>query len=101
MPLQNRDLKREVEAGRFRQDLYYRLNVVPIEVAPLRRREQDIAVLAAHFLELAAKRFNRPARRLTQANLLELQRYEWQVTCASYKMLSKGRSSRQVAMPCA
>ena len=73
----NRDLKREVEAGRFRQDLYYRLNVVPIEVAPLRRREQDIAVLAAHFLELAAKRFNRPARRLTQANLLELQRYEW------------------------
>ena len=73
----NRDLKREVEAGRFRQDLYYRLHVVPIEVAPLRRREQDIPVLAAHFLELAAKRFNRPARRLTQANLLELQHYEW------------------------
>ncbi len=73
----NRELKREVEAGRFRQDLYYRLNVFPIEVAPLRRREQDIPVLAAHFLELAAKKFNRPARRLTQANLLELQRYEW------------------------
>ncbi|MBI4642095.1 MAG: sigma 54-interacting transcriptional regulator, partial [Candidatus Tectomicrobia bacterium] len=73
----NRDLKREVEGGRFRQDLYYRLNVFPIEVVPLRYRKEDIPFLAAHFLELVAKKMRRPRLRLTQANLLELQRYDW------------------------
>jgi transcriptional regulator with GAF, ATPase, and Fis domain len=73
----NRDLKREVESGRFRQDLYYRLNVFPIEVAPLRDRKEDIPALATHFLELSAKKLNVPKPGLTQANLLKLQSYDW------------------------
>jgi DNA-binding NtrC family response regulator len=73
----NRNLQMEVEAGRFRQDLYYRLNVVPIEVAPLRKRKEDIPLLAAHFLERAARKLKvRPAR-LTQAHLVQLQDYDW------------------------
>jgi transcriptional regulator with GAF, ATPase, and Fis domain len=73
----NRDLKREVEKRRFRQDLYYRLNVFPIEVAPLRSRKEDIPLLAEHFLELISQRTNRPMPRLTQGNLLKLQGYDW------------------------
>lgn len=73
----NRELKHEVEKGRFRQDLYYRLNVFPIEVAPLRRRKEDIPLLADHFLALIAKKSNRPSPRLIQANLLQLQNYDW------------------------
>ena len=60
----NRDLKQEVEAGRFRQDLYYRLNVFPIEVVPLRLREEDISGLAAHYLPHAAQTFEAPLSNL-------------------------------------
>ncbi|HTV61152.1 MAG TPA: sigma 54-interacting transcriptional regulator [Verrucomicrobiae bacterium] len=73
----NRDLKTEVELGRFRQDLYYRLNVFPIEVAPLRKRKDDIPLLAAHFLDQAARRLNLPRGRLTHAHLVQLQTYDW------------------------
>ncbi|MCZ6794345.1 MAG: sigma 54-interacting transcriptional regulator [Planctomycetota bacterium] len=73
----NRDLKEEVAAGRFRQDLYYRLNVFPVEVVPLRGRTEDIPLLAAQFLELAATKLNLARPRLTQANLLRLQAYDW------------------------
>jgi transcriptional regulator with GAF, ATPase, and Fis domain len=73
----NRDLKQEIEAKRFREDLYYRLNVFPLEIAPLRQRKEDIAVLAAHFVEWSAQRLNRTPPRLTQANILGLQRYDW------------------------
>ncbi|MCH8048136.1 MAG: sigma 54-interacting transcriptional regulator [Planctomycetes bacterium] len=73
----NRDLKKEVAAGRFREDLYYRLNVFPVEVPPLRQRRDDIPLLAAHFLSLAVARLNRPAPRLTRANTEQLQRYDW------------------------
>jgi len=73
----NRDLKKEIEVGRFREDLYYRLNVFPLEIAPLRQRKEDIAVLAAHFVDLSARKLNRTRPRLTQANILGLQRYDW------------------------
>ena len=73
----NRDLKEEVGAKRFREDLYYRLNVFPIEIAPLRHRKEDIALLASYFVDLSAEQLNRPRPRLTQANLLQLQRYDW------------------------
>jgi transcriptional regulator with GAF, ATPase, and Fis domain len=73
----NRDLRAEAEAGRFRQDLYYRLSVFPIELPPLRKRAEDIPVLAEHFLALATRRLGRPKPRLTLANVQQLQRYHW------------------------
>jgi transcriptional regulator with GAF, ATPase, and Fis domain len=73
----NRNLPKEVAAGRFRQDLYYRLNVFPIRVAPLRERKDDIAPLAAHFLEKAARKLNVPPARLTPAHIAQFQAYDW------------------------
>ena len=65
----NRDLRQEVEAGRFQEDLYYRLCVFPIEVVPLRKRPDDIPLFAARFVDQTARRFNCPTSRLTSANL--------------------------------
>src|SRR5258708_3663327 len=72
----NRDLKKEVAAGRFREDLYYRLNVFPVEVAPLRDRKDDIPLLAAHFVELAVKELGSQRPRLTRAGVDNLQSYD-------------------------
>jgi transcriptional regulator with GAF, ATPase, and Fis domain len=73
----NRDLKKEVDAGRFRQDLYYRLSVFPIELPALRERRDDIPLLATHFVKQTARRMNRPAPRLTQATMSRLTSHEW------------------------
>jgi two-component system response regulator HydG len=69
----NRDLAAQVETGRFRADLYYRLNVIRIHLAPLRERPQDIAPLARHFIS----RFGPPGTTLTQRLLDWLTRYHW------------------------
>jgi DNA-binding NtrC family response regulator len=73
----NRDLKAEVKAGRFREDLYYRLNVFPIKATPLRERKEDIPLLAGHFVELLVKELGCPRARLTQTGVETLQRYDW------------------------
>ncbi|MBX3747139.1 MAG: sigma-54-dependent Fis family transcriptional regulator [Verrucomicrobiae bacterium] len=73
----NRDLKKEVAAGRFREDLYYRLNVFPIQVPTLRDRMEDIPILAEHFIDLSAKELGCPKPRLTRAGVVELQGYPW------------------------
>jgi formate hydrogenlyase transcriptional activator len=73
----NRDLKREVDAGHFRQDLFYRLSVFPIEIPPLRERREDIPLLAIHFTKQSARRMNRPTPRLTQATIRQLTEYHW------------------------
>ena len=73
----NRNLRAEAEAGRFRQDLFYRLSVFPMELPPLRKRAEDIPLLAEHFLARFARQLGRPIPRLTLANVQELQRYQW------------------------
>ncbi len=73
----NRDLEREVESGRFRQDLFYRLNVVPLTLPPLRERREDIPVLAAHFAARAAEKHNRPAPTLEPALIEALAEYDF------------------------
>jgi DNA-binding NtrC family response regulator len=73
----NQDLKKEVAARRFREDLYYRLNVFPLKVAALRERKEDIPLLATHFVELLAKELGCPKPRLTRAGIETLQGYDW------------------------
>ncbi len=73
----NRDLKKEVAAGRFREDLFYRLNVFPIQVPPLRERMDDIPSLAKHFVELSAKDLKCAKPRLTRSGIAKLQSYDW------------------------
>lgn len=73
----HRNLKKEIAKGRFRQDLYYRLNVFPIEVAPLRLRKGDIPLLAEHFLGLIQKRGNRKLPQLSPHHLRHLKSYDW------------------------
>ena len=73
----NRDLSRAVDDGHFRRDLYYRLNVFPIEVTPLRKRKDDIVLLAAHFLEKAALKLKMSKAGLTRAQLAQFQEYDW------------------------
>src|SRR5690348_10427564 len=73
----NRDLAQMVEDHAFRSDLYYRLKVFPILIPPLRKRPEDVPLLAEHFLALAARKLGRPKPRLTPANVQALQRYPW------------------------
>lgn len=73
----NRDLGQDAQSGRFRADLYYRLNVFPIEIVPLRQRKEDIPLLAEHFLALSARKMNVAPPRLSRANVLHLSAYGW------------------------
>ena len=73
----NRDLRVEVEEGRFRQDLYYRLSVFPIALPPLRERHEDIPLLAAHFARKSARQMGRPTPQITKATMDALAAYDW------------------------
>jgi DNA-binding NtrC family response regulator len=73
----NRDLAQEVREKRFREDLYYRLNVVALQVPPLRERRDDIPLLVDHFLTVYAARNGRPVPQLSRRALDALTRYDW------------------------
>jgi len=73
----NKDLEKAVEAGEFREDLYYRLGVFPVQVPPLRRRGDDVVQLAVHFLEQVCREFGRPCPPLTQSQADVLRGYGW------------------------
>ncbi|OMP75998.1 sigma 54-interacting transcriptional regulator [[Flexibacter] sp. ATCC 35208] len=73
----NRDLKKEVEAGRFRKDLYYRLDVFPILIPPLRERKEEIPELADYFLQRFTQRSGKPAMRLGDTVREEMMTYHW------------------------
>jgi DNA-binding NtrC family response regulator len=73
----NTDLRQAVATGRFREDLFYRLHVVPIAVPPLRERREDVAPLARHFLTKYARQFGKPVTDLSPGALDALERYHW------------------------
>ncbi len=73
----NRDLAKMVAEGTFREDLYYRVNVIPVALPPLRQRVDDIPLLAQHFLEQTAATMERPAAGLSADAIEALQRYHW------------------------
>jgi two-component system nitrogen regulation response regulator NtrX len=73
----NKELPSEIRAGRFREDLYFRLNVIPIFVPPLRDREADVALLAEHFMAEFAREYGRRPKRIDAAALSRLRAYGW------------------------
>src|SRR5476649_2225344 len=73
----NRDLTQAVADGVFREDLFYRLNVIPVEMPPLRQRQEDIAVLLAHFVNRYARKAGKTIRRVSKRTLDLLKAYPW------------------------
>ena len=77
----NRELLSEVSAGTFRSDLFYRLNVFPINLPPLRDRREDIPLLAMHFLQKAAKKIHKNIEGLSDTSLDQMLTYHWPGQC--------------------
>ena len=95
----NRDLSGAIESGRFRQDLYYRLNVLPVHLAPLRERSEDIADLAAHFLRKVAMREGGEPKQFGDDAIALMKRYPWpgnvrelENICERASVLCKGKT---------
>jgi PAS domain S-box-containing protein len=105
----NKNLEKEVEAGNFREDLFYRLSVFPVQVPPLRRRGDDVIQLAVHFLEQVCRDFGRPIPTFTQSQVNAMREYDWPGNIRELKnvieravILSPGETLRMdLSMPAA
>jgi DNA-binding NtrC family response regulator len=73
----NKDLKKEIEKGEFREDLFHRLSVIPINVPSLNDRKEDIPLLAEHFINLVCSDYGMPIKTITKAGIIELQKKDW------------------------
>lgn len=73
----NKNLEKEIERGNFREDLFYRLNVIPFSVPPLRERAEDVPVLARHFLKEFTKAYGRPSKEISDDAITALMQYHW------------------------
>ena len=73
----NRNLLEMMERGEFHEDLYYRLNVFPVLLPPLRERREDIPALVQHFVEVFGRRMGRPIEHIPQQTMSALSSYEW------------------------
>lgn len=93
----NRDLQREVEEGRFRSDLYFRLSPITLKIPPLRERVHDLHLLSEHFLSIYARRFGRPAPKLSDQALAALSGYHFPGNVRELE----GEMARLVAMSAA
>jgi two-component system nitrogen regulation response regulator NtrX len=86
----NKDLEAEIEKGTFRDDLYFRLNVIPIRVPPLRERVEDIPALCSEFLKEAALRTNLDAKVISEEAIGLLKKYPWPENVRKLKNLVEG-----------
>ena len=73
----NKDLHQRVQEGSFREDLFYRISVIPVELPPLRERREDIRLLAVHFLKKFARAMNKPVHKIDEPAMKCLERYDW------------------------
>lgn len=103
----NRNIEELMVAGKFREDLFYRLSVFPIEVPPLRKRPEDVIQLAQHFIETVCQDFGRKPFKLTQSQVAAISAYDWPGNVRELKnvieravILSKGNTLRlELSMP--
>lgn len=102
----NRDLEKEMKEGRFRSDLYFRLNTFPIQLPPLRERVEDIPLLAAHFIARFSKKTGRKINTLSNRALQELKQYSWPGNIRELEhliersiLLTSGETLTQIALP--
>ena len=96
----SRNLQDEIAAGRFREDLFYRLNVVPVRLPPLRERREDIPELVSHFLARFAAERRMPALRISEEAMAALQAHEWPGNVRQLRTSSNARSSSRPATAC-
>ncbi|OKS86711.1 hypothetical protein RG47T_2168 [Mucilaginibacter polytrichastri] len=102
----NRDLEKEMEEGRFRSDLFYRLNIFPISLPPLRERREDILLLATHFIQRYSKKAGKNISRLSTRAMEDLKNYDWPGNIRELEhliersvLLTSGDMIKQVHLP--